>query len=117
MEKTYDEYKGLIDKHLLDLLPAVDSKSNTLYEAMKYSLSSGGKRLRPVLLLSCCDFAGGNVMEALPYAAAIEYIHTYSLIHIVLRPPRSTLAVDEEVDELLLMQATYYHVDIVRDGL
>ena len=81
MEKTYEEYKGLIDKHLLDLLPAVDSKSNTLYEAMKYSLSSGGKRLRPVLLLSCCDFAGGNVLEALPYAAAIEYIHTYSLIH------------------------------------
>ncbi|MBQ7703286.1 MAG: polyprenyl synthetase family protein [Firmicutes bacterium] len=81
MEKTYEEYKGLIDRHLLDLMPAVDSKSNTLYEAMKYSLSSGGKRLRPVLLLACCEFAGGNALEALPYAAAIEYIHTYSLIH------------------------------------
>ena len=81
MEKTYEEYKGLIDKHLLDLMPAVDSKSNTLYEAMKYSLASGGKRLRPVLLLACCEFAGGNILEALPYAAAIEYIHTYSLIH------------------------------------
>ncbi|MBR5740153.1 MAG: polyprenyl synthetase family protein [Firmicutes bacterium] len=81
MEKTYEEYKGLIDKHLLDLMPAVDSKSNTLYESMKYSLASGGKRLRPVLLLACCEFAGGNIYEALPYAAAIEYIHTYSLIH------------------------------------
>ncbi len=81
MEKTYEEYKGLVDRHLLDLMPSVDSKSNTLYEAMKYSLSSGGKRLRPVLLLACCDFAGGNVLEALPYATAIEYIHTYSLIH------------------------------------
>ena len=81
MERTYDEYKELVNRYLLDLMPAVDNKSNTLYEAMKYSLSSGGKRLRPVLLLACCEFAGGNVMEALPYAAAIEYIHTYSLIH------------------------------------
>ncbi len=81
MERTFEEYKGLIDRHLLDLIPAIDTKSNTLYEAMKYSLSSGGKRIRPVLLLACCDFAGGNVLEALPFAAAVEYIHTYSLIH------------------------------------
>jgi geranylgeranyl diphosphate synthase type II len=48
---------------------------------MKYSLTAGGKRLRPVLLLAACEFAGGNVYDAIPYACAIEYIHTYSLIH------------------------------------
>jgi geranylgeranyl diphosphate synthase type II len=48
---------------------------------MEYSLSSGGKRVRPVLLLAACELAGGDTMEALPYAAALEFIHTYSLIH------------------------------------
>ncbi len=48
---------------------------------MKYSLTAGGKRLRPVLLLAACEFAGGDVYEAMPYACAMEYIHTYSLIH------------------------------------
>ena len=42
---------------------------------------AGGKRLRPVLLLASCEFAGGNIREAIPYACAMEYIHTYSLIH------------------------------------
>jgi geranylgeranyl diphosphate synthase type II len=48
---------------------------------MTYSLKNGGKRVRPVLLLAACEFAGGEAKEALPYACAIEYIHTYSLIH------------------------------------
>ena len=48
---------------------------------MKYSLSAGGKRIRPVLLLATCDFCGGSIEEALPYACALEYIHNYSLIH------------------------------------
>ncbi|MEI3502833.1 MAG: polyprenyl synthetase family protein [Anaerovoracaceae bacterium] len=65
----------------MDFMPDVDHKSITLYESMKYSLSAGGKRIRPVLLLAACDFCGGNVKEALPYACAIEYIHKYSLIH------------------------------------
>lgn len=81
MDKTYDEYKEIINKHLLDFIPVIDNKSISLYDSMKYSLTAGGKRLRPVLLMASCEFAGGNVMDALPYAAAIEYIHTYSLIH------------------------------------
>ena len=48
---------------------------------MRYSLTAGGKRLRPVLLLSACEFAGGDSSKAIPFACAIEYIHTYSLIH------------------------------------
>ncbi len=81
MDRTFDEYKALVDEHLMDFIPNIDNKSISLYESMKYSLTAGGKRIRPVLLLAACDFAGGNIMEALPYACAIEYIHTYSLIH------------------------------------
>lgn len=78
---TFDDYKNLVEEHLMDFIPDVDHKSITLYESMKYSISSGGKRIRPVLLLAACDFCGGKIQEALPYACAIEYIHTYSLIH------------------------------------
>ena len=71
----------MIDDYLLDYLPHIDTKSSSLYESMKYSLTAGGKRLRSVLLLASCEFAGGKAMDALPYACAMEYIHTYSLIH------------------------------------
>lgn len=75
------DYKELIEEHILDFLPDIDHKSITLYESMKYSLTAGGKRIRPMLLLAASEFAGGNLEEAVPYACAIEYIHTYSLIH------------------------------------
>ncbi|MBS5335390.1 MAG: polyprenyl synthetase family protein [Firmicutes bacterium] len=81
IERSFDEYKELVDQHLMDFIPNIDNKSISLYESMKYSLTAGGKRLRPVLLLAACEFAGGNIREAIPYACAIEYIHTYSLIH------------------------------------
>lgn len=81
MRENYDEYKDLINTHLLDFIPSIDTKSSALYDAMKYSLVAGGKRLRSVLLLAACEFAGGDAKAALPYACAMEYIHTYSLIH------------------------------------
>ena len=81
IDRTFEEYKALVDEHLLDFIPDIDQKSITLYDSMKYSLLAGGKRLRPVLLLAACEFCGGKAEEALPYACAIEYIHTYSLIH------------------------------------
>ncbi|MBL8878515.1 MAG: polyprenyl synthetase family protein [Phycisphaerales bacterium] len=52
-----------------------------LLEAVEYSVSSGGKRLRPVLVLECCVAAGGDDAAGLPAALAIEYVHTFSLIH------------------------------------
>ena len=52
-----------------------------LYDAMRYSLLAGGKRLRPVLLLEACRLCGGAGEDALPFAGAIEMVHTYSLIH------------------------------------
>jgi geranylgeranyl diphosphate synthase type II len=79
--EEYLRYRELIEKHIMDFVPEVDHKSVTLYESMKYSLTNGGKRVRPVLLLAACEFSGGDVKAALPYACAIEYIHTYSLIH------------------------------------
>ena len=81
MDRHYEDYKKIIDEHLLDFIPNIDNKSISLYESMKYSLTAGGKRIRPVLLLAACDFAGGDIREALPYACAMEYIHTYSMIH------------------------------------
>ena len=81
MDRTFEEYKALVEEHLMDFIPNIDNKSISLYESMKYSLTAGGKRIRPVMLLAACEFAGGDVMEALPYACAVEYLHTYSLIH------------------------------------
>ena len=81
IDRTYDDYKELVERHIMDFIPNIDNKSISLYESMKYSLMAGGKRLRPVLLLASCEFAGGNIREAVPYACAMEYIHTYSLIH------------------------------------
>lgn len=71
----------MVEEHLLDFLPAVDTKSHTLNEAMIYSLRAGGKRLRPVLVLASAEFCNMDERQALPYACAMEYIHTYSLIH------------------------------------
>lgn len=79
--RTYEEYKNIVNEHLLDYIPQIDVKASTLYESMKYSLTAGGKRLRPVLTLAACEFGNGDIYEALPYACALEYIHTYSLIH------------------------------------
>ena len=81
IDRTFDEYKALIDEHLMDFIPDIDQKSITLYDSMRYSLNAGGKRIRPVLLMAACEFSGGSAEEALPYACALEYIHTYSLIH------------------------------------
>lgn len=52
-----------------------------LYDAMRYSLLAGGKRIRPVLVLECCRMCGGEPAIALPFAGAVEMVHTYSLIH------------------------------------
>ena len=50
-------------------------------DAMRYSLLDGGKRIRPMLALAFCELCGGTEEQALPFACAVEMIHTYSLIH------------------------------------
>ena len=79
--RSFDEYKEIVNTHLTDLIADTGEEAAELGDAMRYSLEVGGKRLRPSLLLAACEFAGGSIDEALPYALALEYIHTYSLIH------------------------------------
>jgi len=76
-----------MDKRKIDLVnTALDQylavrDPKEIYDAMRYSALSGGKRIRPVLLLSVCEMLGGDVSVALPFACALEMIHAYSLIH------------------------------------
>lgn len=80
--KEYLNHKiQLIDKSLEEYLPKKDSYQRNIYQAMRYSLFAGGKRLRPVICLASCELVGGDTIEALPMACALEMIHTYSLIH------------------------------------
>ena len=81
MNKKYttDEYIRMINAALEDSLEKCGD--NVVSEAMKYSVRNGGKRIRPLLLLEFCRLCGGDVESALPFACAVEMIHTYSLIH------------------------------------
>ena len=74
------EYREIIEEALSAYIAACGAPRQ-LREAMEYSLNAGGKRLRPVLALFTCDMLGGDVRRALPFACALEMIHTYSLIH------------------------------------
>ena len=78
----YDSYRAAVDDHLGGLFSdAKDKPYRRLQEAMRYSLLSGGKRVRPVMTLAFCDMLGSQWREALPFACALELVHTYSLIH------------------------------------
>lgn len=70
-----------IDGYLQKSLPQQSEYPSEIFEAMRYSIFAGGKRLRPVLLLSACEALGGETEKAVDFACAIEMIHTYSLIH------------------------------------
>ncbi len=86
-EKRYEQCLALAEKALETFLPLPEQEwaetgaPKRMAEAMRYSLLAGGKRLRPVMLLAACHANGGDMETALPFAAAIEMIHTYSLIH------------------------------------
>lgn len=69
------------DRTLDLVLPPADSEPRSVHEAMRYSVFSGGKRLRPVLCVAGCEAVGGDGRKALRAGAAIEMIHAYSLIH------------------------------------
>ena len=79
-----DRLKAIVEEHLFDYLPKAGEGSEALNEAMRYTLSLPGKRVRPVLLLlayQAMHEQPADWPEAMPYACAIEYIHNYSLIH------------------------------------
>ena len=68
---------GYLDKYLAEK----NNPQNIIYKAMRYSVFAGGKRLRPILMMNTCKMCGGDVNEVIPFACALEMIHTYSLIH------------------------------------
>ena len=80
MEQQMKRYKAMVEE-ALERLTFAEGLKDELCSAMRYSLLAGGKRLRGILALAACEMAGGNVQDALPFAAAIEMIHAYSLIH------------------------------------
>src|SRR3954447_12554253 len=76
-----DAWRLEVDAALTLLLPAPPECPPPLADAMRYSVTAGGKRLRPLLCLASCEAVGGERAAAMPAACAIELIHTYSLIH------------------------------------
>jgi geranylgeranyl diphosphate synthase type II len=74
-------YAEIVNDFLESYIKENELLEKSVYSAMRYSLLAGGKRLRPVLSLAVCDMLGGELNEILPFACAIEMIHTYSLIH------------------------------------
>ena len=78
--RQLDAHRVRIEEWLRDCFWEREPRGD-LYDAMYYSLMAGGKRIRPVLLMETCRICGGDPESVLPFAGAIEMIHTYSLIH------------------------------------
>lgn len=83
MKETFERYLAQIEKALEKFLPHGEDNSLTqpVVDSMRYSLLLGGKRIRPVMTLAFCQLCGGDAELALPFACAVEMVHTYSLIH------------------------------------
>ena len=79
--RTEKAYIDLINGYMEQRIRRIGEIPGVLLDAMLYSLNAGGKRFRPMLLLAACERAGGRIESALPFACALEMIHTYSLIH------------------------------------
>lgn len=77
----FREKQEIIERELQKYLSYNGRLPKILDEAMRYSVFSGGKRLRPILMIAAAETMGGNISEILPFACAVEMIHTYSLIH------------------------------------
>lgn len=79
--KTLDEYCEIVNKRIDELVALIDDEQGIVREAMRYSITAKGKRIRPVLVLEFCKLFGGDVNSAVDFAVAVEMIHCYSLIH------------------------------------
>lgn len=75
-----DFYNSIVNDKMKEYLSNSEIPEK-MQEVMSYSVFAGGKRLRPAILLASCQLFGGKIESALPFACAIEFIHTYSLIH------------------------------------
>ena len=81
MNYTQNTYLEMIEAALAQYIYPVNDGQALVTDAMRYSVQNGGKRIRPMLTLEFCRVCGGNPQSALPFACAVEMIHTYSLIH------------------------------------
>src|SRR6202035_4260130 len=77
----FEEDRAAVDAALERLLPAEDAQPPSIHRAMRYSVQPGGKRVRPILCLESARIFAADVTTVLPVACALEFIHTYSLIH------------------------------------
>jgi geranylgeranyl diphosphate synthase type II len=81
LTKYLEESRRFVEEALDRHLPPEAERPSLLHKAMRYSVQCGGKRLRPILCLASCEAAGGTPGSAIMPAVALEYLHTYSLIH------------------------------------
>lgn len=81
MQSKTQSFIEKINTELFEYFETFFDEYKVVFDSMKYSVQNGGKRVRPLLTLLFCDACGGDVEKALPLACAVEYIHTYSLIH------------------------------------
>lgn len=81
LEAYLHEQRQRVEESLDTLLPVSNSYPPELMDAMRYSVFAGGKRLRPILVMAAAEAVDGDSTDALPAACALEYIHTYSMIH------------------------------------
>jgi geranylgeranyl diphosphate synthase, type II len=77
----FEEDRKLVDFELERWMPAETVQPNSIHRAMRYSVQAGGKRVRPILCLEAARIFSADVTPVLPVACALEFIHTYSLIH------------------------------------
>ena len=81
-ELLFHQYLPLIERELEIILPQGEGRMDAaLCDAMRYAVLNGGKRIRPVLTMEFCRACGGEPEQALPFACAVELIHSYSLVH------------------------------------
>ena len=78
-EQRYLQYKALVDRYLVDAIQ--QTKPQSLYRPLKYVLAGSGKRIRPVLVLLCCEVVGGKSEQALHASVGIEILHNFTLVH------------------------------------
>ena len=81
MQNKIERLGELFEDNLYEYFKEYLPQYKLIFESMEYSVKNGGKRVRPLLTLLFCDACGGDVNSALPLAQAVEFIHTYSLIH------------------------------------
>ncbi|MBN2190570.1 MAG: polyprenyl synthetase family protein [Candidatus Aureabacteria bacterium] len=81
IEKYFKRKISLINRHMDNILPNAGKHPSHLFKAMRYSIMSGGKRIRPIIAIAACEALGGKEEAVLDFACAIEMVHCYSLIH------------------------------------